>query len=135
MKVWQCTVCRYIHRGEEPPEKCPVCGVDKSKFIEIDESMIPERPLRKAVEKPGDTGMQASPVPVAPASAGSAKAAPAPPKKQAPPPPKTGFEKKILKSDLDIKKVVLRAIFVPPDFVVAYAQDVTMHDNVGKVKK
>ena len=26
MKAWQCTVCKYIHRGETPPEKCPVCG-------------------------------------------------------------------------------------------------------------
>ena len=92
MKVWQCTVCKYIHRGEEPPEKCPVCGVDKSKFIEIDESMIPERPLRKAVEKPvkkdGNQGIKASPTPASPSSA---KVAPEPSKKQ--PPPETGFEK------------------------------------------
>jgi rubredoxin/uncharacterized membrane protein len=81
MKVWQCTVCKYIHRGEEPPEKCPVCGVDKSKFIEIDESMIPERPVRKAAVKEADPA----------AASTSAKAAPEPPKKQ--PPPETGFEK------------------------------------------
>lgn len=34
MKKWKCTVCGYIHEGEEPPEKCPVCGADKSKFEE-----------------------------------------------------------------------------------------------------
>ncbi len=34
MKKWECTVCGYIHEGEEPPEKCPVCGADKDKFIE-----------------------------------------------------------------------------------------------------
>lgn len=60
MKVWQCTVCKYIHREATPPERCPVCGVDKSKFIEIDEELIPPRPVRKAVEKPaaqpGKTG-------------------------------------------------------------------------------
>ena len=33
---WECTVCGYIHTGPEPPEKCPVCGVDKSKFVKID---------------------------------------------------------------------------------------------------
>ncbi len=82
MKVWQCTVCKYIHRGEEPPEKCPVCGVDKSKFIEIDESKIPERPRRKDAAKP--TG---------PAAGADIKAAPEPPKKQPPPAPETGFEK------------------------------------------
>jgi uncharacterized membrane protein len=35
MKKWRCTVCGYIHEGEEPPEKCPVCGADRSKFVEI----------------------------------------------------------------------------------------------------
>lgn len=38
MKQWQCTVCGYIHKGDEPPEKCPVCGADRSKFIELDSS-------------------------------------------------------------------------------------------------
>ena len=35
MKKWRCTVCGYIHQGEEPPEICPVCGADRSKFVEI----------------------------------------------------------------------------------------------------
>jgi uncharacterized membrane protein len=35
MKKWECTVCGYIHTGEQPPEICPVCGADRSKFIEI----------------------------------------------------------------------------------------------------
>lgn len=29
---WVCTVCGYIHYGENPPEKCPLCGVPKEKF-------------------------------------------------------------------------------------------------------
>ena len=32
---WRCTVCGYIHEGEEPPEKCPVCGQGKEKFEKI----------------------------------------------------------------------------------------------------
>jgi rubredoxin/uncharacterized membrane protein len=32
MKKWKCSVCGYIHKGDEPPETCPVCGADKSKF-------------------------------------------------------------------------------------------------------
>lgn len=28
-------MCGYIHEGEEPPEKCPICGADRSKFVEI----------------------------------------------------------------------------------------------------
>jgi len=43
MKVWQCSVCKYIHRGDKPPEKCPICGVPASKFVEIDEASIPEK--------------------------------------------------------------------------------------------
>ncbi len=35
MKKWKCSVCGYIHDGDEPPEKCPVCGADKSKFVEL----------------------------------------------------------------------------------------------------
>lgn len=31
-KSWKCTVCGYIHVGENPPEVCPVCGVDSSFF-------------------------------------------------------------------------------------------------------
>lgn len=30
---WKCTVCGYIHEGEEPPEVCPVCGADRSQFV------------------------------------------------------------------------------------------------------
>ena len=32
MKKWQCSVCKYIHTGDEPPEKCPVCGAKKTVF-------------------------------------------------------------------------------------------------------
>lgn len=35
MKKWECTVCGYIHTGDEPPDECPMCGADKSKFVEI----------------------------------------------------------------------------------------------------
>lgn len=35
MKRWKCTVCGYIHIGDQPPEKCPLCGADRSKFVEI----------------------------------------------------------------------------------------------------
>lgn len=34
MKKWICTVCGYVHEGENPPEKCPTCGVGADKFKE-----------------------------------------------------------------------------------------------------
>jgi ABC-type ATPase with predicted acetyltransferase domain len=40
MRKWECTVCGYIHEGDEPPEKCPVCGAEQSKFIEIEPEKI-----------------------------------------------------------------------------------------------
>lgn len=37
MKKWRCTVCGYVHVGENPPEKCPVCGAGKAKFKLVEE--------------------------------------------------------------------------------------------------
>ena len=42
MKKWKCTICGYIHTGDEPPEKCPVCGAPKDKFIDVTEPEAPE---------------------------------------------------------------------------------------------
>ena len=30
---WVCSACGYVHYGENPPEKCPVCGLPKEVFI------------------------------------------------------------------------------------------------------
>ncbi|MCG8482898.1 MAG: NADH peroxidase [Clostridia bacterium] len=32
MKKWVCTVCGYVHEGEEAPDKCPQCNAAKDKF-------------------------------------------------------------------------------------------------------
>ena len=34
MKKFVCPVCGYVHEGDTPPEKCPVCKVPGEKFIE-----------------------------------------------------------------------------------------------------
>ncbi len=34
IKEWICPVCGYVHIGENPPEKCPVCGVSGDLFNE-----------------------------------------------------------------------------------------------------
>jgi len=31
-KTWRCTVCGYLHTGDQPPDICPVCKADASKF-------------------------------------------------------------------------------------------------------
>ena len=35
MKKWHCRVCGYIHAGDAPPEKCPVCGAGADEFVEV----------------------------------------------------------------------------------------------------
>jgi len=34
MKKWVCSVCGYVHSGDQPPEACPQCKVPASKFSE-----------------------------------------------------------------------------------------------------
>ena len=34
-KKWKCTVCGYISEGELPPDQCPVCHSDSSRFREM----------------------------------------------------------------------------------------------------
>lgn len=31
-KKWVCTVCGYVHEGDNPPDECPECGVGPEKF-------------------------------------------------------------------------------------------------------
>ncbi len=31
MEKYRCTTCGYIHKGENPPDLCPVCNVHKDK--------------------------------------------------------------------------------------------------------
>lgn len=61
MKKWQCTVCGYIHEGDEPPEECPVCGADRIKFIE----MVSEEPVETEIDQPEpeDKNMDSKPEP------------------------------------------------------------------------
>lgn len=40
MKKFVCPVCGYVHEGDNPPEKCPQCGVPGSKFTEMKEGSL-----------------------------------------------------------------------------------------------
>jgi polyisoprenoid-binding protein YceI len=44
-KKFICTVCGYIHEGDEAPEQCPLCHAPQSKFKEV----VDERPKKKFV--------------------------------------------------------------------------------------
>jgi rubredoxin/uncharacterized membrane protein len=74
MKKWQCSVCKYIHTGETPPEKCPVCGVGSEKFVLLDagdDAPAPAAasPSKKPAEKPAAPAAQAPSKPSTPAPA------------------------------------------------------------------
>ena len=32
MEKWICSVCGYTHQGDNPPDRCPQCGAQKSEF-------------------------------------------------------------------------------------------------------
>jgi rubrerythrin len=32
MKKWRCKICGYVYEGENPPDRCPICGAGKEKF-------------------------------------------------------------------------------------------------------
>jgi rubredoxin/uncharacterized membrane protein len=51
MKKWKCTVCNYIHTGDAPPDICPICGADKSFFVEARDEQI----QKTGTEKVQDT--------------------------------------------------------------------------------
>lgn len=42
-KEFKCTVCGYVHKGDNAPDACPVCQAPASKF----EQITPEAPARK----------------------------------------------------------------------------------------
>lgn len=33
--LWKCSVCGYIHEGDDAPEACPKCGAPKDKFVKL----------------------------------------------------------------------------------------------------
>ncbi|MGF0068810.1 NADH-quinone oxidoreductase subunit NuoE [Candidatus Spyradosoma sp. SGI.093] len=38
MKKYICSICGYVHDGDEPPASCPVCGVPAEKFNLVEET-------------------------------------------------------------------------------------------------
>jgi nitrite reductase (NADH) large subunit len=45
--AWRCTVCGYVHQGDEPPEWCPVCGAAREEF----EPYAPPEPAPRPAAK------------------------------------------------------------------------------------
>jgi len=39
MQKYVCKVCGYVHEGDEPPEKCPICNAPKKQFESMGQSL------------------------------------------------------------------------------------------------
>ncbi|MBQ1523691.1 MAG: NADH peroxidase, partial [Firmicutes bacterium] len=37
---WVCSVCGYVHEGDQPPERCPQCKVPAEKFNKMEEGEL-----------------------------------------------------------------------------------------------
>lgn len=33
---WRCSVCGYVHEGDNAPEQCPVCKAPREKFVKVE---------------------------------------------------------------------------------------------------
>lgn len=38
MSKYVCSVCGYVHEGDNPPEECPICKAPADKFVKQDEN-------------------------------------------------------------------------------------------------
>jgi isopentenyl diphosphate isomerase/L-lactate dehydrogenase-like FMN-dependent dehydrogenase len=51
MKRWVCVICNYVHEGDEPPDRCPVCNATKDKFRLLEEGeQVEDAPALPEVE-------------------------------------------------------------------------------------
>lgn len=39
---WRCLICGYIHDGEQPPYRCPICGAPAKMFEQVAEKPSPK---------------------------------------------------------------------------------------------
>ncbi len=49
---WKCEVCGYIHEGDAPPAKCPVCGAPRDDFVEVDAEGAPKAAEGEGADRP-----------------------------------------------------------------------------------
>ena len=40
MSKFVCSVCGYVYEGENPPEKCPICGAPAEKFVKQGDTKV-----------------------------------------------------------------------------------------------
>ena len=48
MDQWKCSVCGYVHEGENPPEHCPVCHAPAEKFFRLEKEAEPDGKAEQA---------------------------------------------------------------------------------------
>ena len=53
--LWRCTVCGFVHEGDEAPDFCPKCRAPKEKFVEMTEQ---ESKLKRMSDRTNDIHME-----------------------------------------------------------------------------
>jgi len=48
--LWECTICHYMHKGEAPPNICPLCKNDSSYFAQVEEGES-DRPIVSGINQ------------------------------------------------------------------------------------
>jgi uncharacterized membrane protein len=71
MKRWRCVICNYVHEGDTPPDRCPICNAPASKFVEIEPAPDAAKP-DEAKSNEAKSGQAKADSPPAPASAATA---------------------------------------------------------------
>lgn len=61
---WRCEVCGYIHEGDTPPETCPVCGVDSSNFVKVEDGEQKANEQKVSDNKESSIAAAAAPIAV-----------------------------------------------------------------------
>ena len=46
-QTWKCDVCGYVHTGPQPPDTCPICGVEKEMFAPFEAAVEQSRHTSK----------------------------------------------------------------------------------------
>jgi len=60
VRKWKCIVCGYIHEGEEPPERCPVCKAVREKFTPYVQEAEISGPVRANIFDSLETAAEAT---------------------------------------------------------------------------
>ena len=61
---WICEVCGYEMEGDQPLDVCPVCGVGKENFVQVEEKKDNTNDIKTSIRPSLLTSPRATPPPL-----------------------------------------------------------------------